>query len=228
MKRRRPQQLELTAPLGWGGCRAGAGRKPAAFRNGPPHRRRPEHNSRHPVHATLRTLPLLPSLRAELVFPRLSRALGASSGERFRVLHFSVQSDHLHVMIEADTKDDLGRGLQGLAVRCARTINVVEDRSGTVWRGRYHLHALRTRREVRAALVYVLLNFRKHLRAPPGIDPCSSGPWFDGWAHQPTLAPLPAPVARPQTWLAAIGWRRAGGAIDCRELPAAAPRRRAA
>jgi putative transposase len=182
------------------------------------------------VHITLRTVSLLVSLRSESVFPYVSRALSESTNQRFRVVHFSVQSDHLHFMIEADSKHDLARGLQGLAVRCARVINLAGGRRGTVWRGRYHLHALRTPREVRTALVYVLLNFRKHLHAPPGIDPCSSGPWFDGWAHQPTLAPLPAPVARPRTWLGAIGWRRAGGEIHCRELPAPVPasRRRAA
>jgi putative transposase len=159
------------------------------------------------------------SLRSELLFPRLSRALGASTRDGFRILHFSVQSDHLHLMAEADTQEQMSRGMQGLAVRCAKTINLAAGRRGTVWRGRYHLHALTTPREVRTAIVYVLLNFRKHLQAGPGIDPCSSGPWFDGWAHQPTLAPLPAPVTRARTWLAGIGWRRAGGPIDCREMP---------
>jgi hypothetical protein len=146
------------------------------------------------------------------------------------LLQLSVQSDHVHLIVEADTTARLIRGLQGLIIRCARAINRASHRRGRVWQQRYHVHALRSPREVRAALVYVLLNFRKHLHAPPGIDPCSSGPWFDGWAHQPTLAPLPAPVARPRTWLGAIGWRRAGGAIDCRELPApaTASRRRAA
>jgi hypothetical protein len=226
MKRLRPVQLELTAPPGWGGLRADAGRKPLPFRKGPPHRPRPAHNVRHPVHVTMRTVLLPHSLRSEGVFPRVVRALEASSRPEFRVLQFSVQADHLHLMVEADTTEDLRRGLQGLAVRCARAINAAVDRRGTLWRGRYHLHALRTPREVRAALVYVLLNHRKHLRAAPGIDPFSSGPWFDGWAHQPTLAPPPAPVARPRSWLGAVGWQRAGGAIDCRELPAAPGRPR--
>jgi REP element-mobilizing transposase RayT len=184
MKRRRPVQLELTVPPGWGGARAGAGRKPLKFRIGPPHRRRPEHELRHPLHVTLRTLPMATSLRSELLFPRLSRALGASTRDGFRILHFSVQSDHLHLMAEADTQEQMSRGMQGLAVRCAKTINLAAGRRGTVWRGRYHLHALTTPREVRTAIVYVLLNFRKHLQAGPGIDPCSSGPWFDGWAHR--------------------------------------------
>jgi putative transposase len=110
-----------------------------------------------------------------------------------------------------------------LAIRCARAINRAVHRRGRVWRHRYHAHYLRTPQEVRAAFVYVLLNFRKHLRAGPGIDPCSSGRWFDGWVEAPPVAADPPPVARPQTWLAAAGWRRAGGAIDCRESPAPAP-----
>jgi hypothetical protein len=164
------------------------------------------------------------------VYSQLRRALAASRRERFRLLHFSVQSDHVHLIVEADDDQSLVRGMQGLSVRCARAINRGARRRGPVWSERYHAHPLATPREVRLGLVYVLLNFRKHLHAPPGIDPCSSGPWFDGWAHQPTLAPLPAPVARPRTWLGAIGWRRAGGAIHCRELPApaTASRRQAA
>ncbi len=70
-------------------------------------------------------------------------------------------------------------------------------------------------------MVYVLLNFRKHLRAAVAVDPCSSGPWFDGWVRPVARASVPPPVAAPRTWLATAGWRRGGGAIDWREGPAA-------
>jgi hypothetical protein len=74
---------------------------------------------------------------------------------------------------------------------------------------------------VRRALVYVLLNFRKHLRAAPGVDSRSSGPWFTGWRGQPhQLVSGPSPVAQPRTWLASFGWQRAGPPIDWREAPA--------
>jgi len=79
-----------------------------------------------------------------------------------------------------------------------------------VWGDRYHARALPTPREVRHAIAYVLLNFRKHLRAPAGIDPCSSGPWFSGWARSPRPAAAPAPTSPARTWLAATGWRRLG------------------
>jgi putative transposase len=110
--------------------------------------------------------------------------------------------------------------MQGLGVRTARAINRAAGRSGAVWDERYHGHLLGTPREMRAGLVYVLLNFRKHLRARAGVDPCSSGRWFDGWAQAVPPTDAPAPVRPPRTWLAAMGWRKAGGAIDVRESPA--------
>ena len=162
------------------------------------------------------------SLRSNAAFRELTRALSRSSRLGFRLTQFSVQTDHLHLIVEAETATALIHGVQGLAVRCARAVNRAGNRRGPVWFQRYHAHALQTPREVRHALVYVLLNFRKHLRAGPGIDPRSSGPWFDGWAHAPPAPFATPPVASSRTWLGTVGWRRAGGAIDCREAPARA------
>jgi hypothetical protein len=150
----------------------------------------------------------------------LRRALARASKSFFRLLHFSVQIDHVHLIVEAAGTLALTRGTQGLAIRCARAINRACHRRGRVWRHRYHAHYLRTPREVRAAFVYVLLNHRKHLRAAPGIDPCSSGAWFEGWARPPPAPPGPCPVVPATTWLATMGWLRAGGPIEVSEAPA--------
>jgi phage-related tail fiber protein len=86
---------------------------------------------------------------------------------------------------------------------------------------RYHARALRTPAETRRGLVYVLLNFRKHLRAAPGVDPRSSGSWFGGWRQRAATETSDAsPVEAARTWLAALGWRRAGGSISLDERPA--------
>jgi hypothetical protein len=74
----------------------------------------------------------------------------------------------------------------------------------------------------------VLLNFRKHLHAPPAVDPRSSGPWFDGWTQAQPAPAEPSPVSSPHTWLATTGWRRAGGPIDRREAPAPPARQKSA
>jgi REP element-mobilizing transposase RayT len=183
------------------------------------------------VHVTLRAMRRLPSLRRQLVFAELRRAFTPCSNEQFRVVHFSVQVDHVHLVVEANSKVALSRGASGLSIRLARALNRVLGRRGCVWGDRYHARALSTPREVRHALVYVLMNWRKHLGGVRGLDPCASGYWFDGWrtnqvepeacARSPAGAP---PVAPARTWLGAIGWRRYG-LVDVRERPKAASAR---
>ena len=164
MPRRRKVQLELGDIVRWGGKRAGAGRRRVAARPSPPHRPRAPHRARWPVHVTLRAREALPSLRAGKVFAFVRRSLAASHKAAFRVVHFSVQRDHVHLVVEGDHPVALVRGLQGLAVRCAKAVNRAVGRRGSVWSSRYHSRALRTPTEARRGLVYVLLNFRKHLR----------------------------------------------------------------
>jgi len=224
MARRRPRQLDLPIPLTWGGKRAGAGRKPNNARPGIWHVQRPAHDRAHPVLVTLRAGRQVPSLRSERIFATLRTALAAANRRDFRVLHFSVQVDHVHLVVEADAHKAFVRGIQGLAGRCAAAINRAAARRGAVWSDRYHARALRTPREMRAAIVYVLQNFRKHLRAPPVIDPRSSGPWFDGWAHEVEIPRAPSPIRPPCTWLASKGWKRSGGAVGLHEAPAASAR----
>ena len=222
MAPRRSRQLDLPAPRTWGGRRPGAGRKPTRDRPGPRHTRRPPHDVRHPVHVTIRVRRGIPSLRSGAIFPALRQALAASSREGFRLLHFSVQSDHLHLIVEADAAPTLSRGVQGLAVRCARAINRSLDRRGPVWNERYHPHALGTPREVRVGLAYVLLELPQAPAGGPGHRSVQLGALVRRLG--PAIAPAPdhpSPVRPPRTWLAASGWRRAGGAIDVREAPAA-------
>ena len=211
------RQLELRINS-WGGHRRGAGRKPGPGRRPTPHRRRMPHVPRCQVHVTLRLRSGLPSLRSDAAFGPIQRGLGAASRDSFRLLQFSVQSDHLHLLVESDTSTRLARGVQGLAIRVARAINRALRRRGRVWDGRYHAHILRTPREVRNALVYVLNNVKKHIRGAVGVDPRSSARWFQGWRGI-VAAPLNlAPVVAPRTWLARVGWR-CHGLLDPREAP---------
>ena len=150
--------------------------------DGKAHRARPRHCHRHPVHVTLHRAPRLPSLRAPIVFAALRRGFTAASRRWFRVVHFGVQDDHLHLVVEADDNASLSRGMIGLTVRLARGFNRALPRRGSVWSERFHARALRSPREVRYCLVYVLMNRKKHapsfaLRAE--LDP-SNG------SHAPT------------------------------------------
>jgi REP element-mobilizing transposase RayT len=183
---------------------------------------------------TLRVRAGIPSLRA----PRLVREFESSLREThersgFRVTHYSIQRDHVHLLVEAEDAVALSRGMKGVAARLGRAVNRVFRRSGSVLDGRYHHRALGTPREVRAALAYVLLNSRKHAGKRAGaagvsarIDPASSGRWFEGWARAPEPALDPPAVSRARTWLLRTGWRR-HGLIRHDEVPRGTRARRA-
>jgi putative transposase len=200
-------QLVFPEPRTWGGRRKGAGRKRKG-RVGVVHGVRASHCRGNPLHVTLRRAEGLVSLRRRDVFAPVKGALVRGARDDFRVVEYSVQVDHIHLIVESDHRKALMRGAKGLAIRLARAINRVLGRKGRVWGDRYHVHELRTPREVRNALAYVLLNFRKHLRDSRGIDRCLSGVWFDGWieVRPQDQGPLP----RPRTWLLTVGWRRHG------------------
>ncbi len=177
---------------------------------------------------TIRATPGLPSLRSPRLFGALRRAIARASVDRFRVIHFSIQQDHGHFIVEGDEARRARGGMHGLAIRLALAVNRALGRKGQDVGDRYHVRPLTTPRQMRASMVYVLLNFRKHLRAPACVDPRSSGPYFSGWQRPPTIAAAitgaPSATASPATWMARVGWRRAGGPLRVEEHPASAPR----
>jgi hypothetical protein len=223
--------LALRERCSWGGRRSGAGRK-----RGPaprlPHRRREGVGARFPAHVTVKLLPGLPSLRSVPLVRTLERSFAAirKRGD-FRLVHYSLQTTHAHLLIEATDARALGRGMMAVGARIARALNRTFGRRGRVLADRFHSRILRTPREVRNALAYVLLNARRHARRLGGrfrIDPASSGRWFDGWGQKlPTDGPNVAvvPVAPARTWLLGTGWR-CHGLIDLEEMPGATRRRR--
>jgi putative transposase len=201
-----------------GGRRDGAGRKAVGRRPGVPHRPRAPHARHAPVHVTLRAATLPVSLRAPSLFQVVKAALARASRDVFRVIAFSVQRNHLHLIVEAEAGAALSRGVQGLSIRIAKAVNRVLGRRGAVWGDRFHARDLTTPREVRNALVYVLQNHRKHGDGRgPRFDPCSSARWFEGWRLRVEKA-LSSPVVTARTWLARWGWRR-HGLLDPDERP---------
>jgi REP element-mobilizing transposase RayT len=190
------------------------------------HRARLEFPESHPGLVTIRVRGDIPSLRTARLVREVEHSFRETLKRRdFRVTHYSIQHDHVHLLVEAEGAAALSNGMKGLAARLARAVNRVFHRRGSVLDGRYHHRALGTPREVRAALAYVLLNSRKHARSPGiGIDPASSGRWFEGWSEAlPPPADRPA-VAGARTWLLRAGWRR-HGLIRGDEVPGGTRRR---
>ena len=194
------------------------------------HRPRERIVARVPVHVTIRLRRGIPTLRQ----PRFVRRFRTSLGEAclrhgFRVVHYSIQRDHVHLLIEAQNNRSIACGMKSVGARIGKLVNRLFGRSGKVLDGRYHLRPLRTPLEARRALRYVLLNHRHHAArrrnssihdVPAAPDPASSGRWFDGWRGAPappTCADV-REVAAARTWLLQVGWRR-HGLIDLADVP---------
>jgi hypothetical protein len=218
MARRSKQlALDLRSSPGWGGWRAGAGRKRAANAR-LPHRSRGEIDARHPVHVTFKMRRGIGSLRSRRFVREIERSFAAiKARDRCRVAHYSIQRDHVHLLMEAENAAELARGLKAVGARIARAVNRVFARVGSVLVDRAHVRVLRTPTEVRRALAYVLLNARRHAakagRILPrlgAVDPASSGRWFDGWREGDSRSDDAPVVAMPRSWLLRIGWRRVG------------------
>ncbi|HZX97227.1 MAG TPA: transposase [Myxococcales bacterium] len=198
----KPKQQEL--PLkSWGGARRGAGRKPKGGRKNVPHRPRRRFR-RGALHITTRVRPEVWNLRSHRCFRALRRAFaGGCARFGFRLIHFSVQGNHLHMIVEAPDAETLGRAMKGLEVRMARALNRVMRRRGSVFADRYHAHLLTSPREAANAVRYVLENWRVHKLCAPGadehsVDPYCSTAWPD---THPSLTVL------AEGWMLTIGIR---------------------
>jgi len=185
----------------WGGRRKGAGRKPKNGKAGVSHRTREEMVGRHPAHVTMRVRREVWNLRSRRAYREIERALSRGA-ERFgmRLTHHSVQGNHIHLIVEAKDARALSRGMQGLSIRVAQGLNRLMKRKGKVLEDRFHAHVLRTPREVRNAIRYVLDNVRIHAmrlgKATAELADCfAAGPGLPGWLG-----------VAPRTWLLRVGW----------------------
>jgi len=218
---------DIRMKSGRGGPRPGAGR-PAAKRPIIHHVKRDEVSEREPAHVTLRVVEGVPSLGRKPFIRAFQRSLREVKGRTdFRVVEYSIQVDHLHLIVEASDKEALACGMKAVGSRLAKAVHRVFARTGRVLAGRYHVRALSSPKEVRNAIAYVLLNARRHWRkrtgqAPPiRIDAASSGRLFGGWVRSAPvddLVPGLREVSPAQSWLFRSGWRKCG-LIDPAEVP---------
>jgi REP element-mobilizing transposase RayT len=212
-----------------GGPRTGAGRKKSPMRrHDPSHRRRPELSSHHPVHVVLRTAPDVDRLRRGPVYRKLRGVLQRYLGkDGFRVVHVSIQHNHLHLIVEAGDRKALTRGMQSFAINAARAINSTSGTMGKVFAYRYHATQIRTPRQARRTLAYVLNNWRHHREDQVSermlavkLDPYATGLCFQGWTQRFVVPDgyRRLPVSPPRTRLLQSSWARFGR-LDPFECP---------
>jgi REP element-mobilizing transposase RayT len=234
-RKARARQAELDFDEGrHGGRRPGAGRKRRGRRRG--HARRPRVSRHRPLHVTLRMVKDVGRLRRRRAWKELRGAfLHGHRKPGFRICHFSIQNNHIHLVVEAHDNRALAVGMQGFNVRLTRRLNrACGGRRGTAFEGRYDLQVMTSPRQVRSGLRYVLLNSRRHAvdldelhghlewRAS-WVDQYASWAYFDGWREGMPAGPPPANrrhwlVSPPESWLLREGWLN-HGLISVADVP---------
>jgi REP element-mobilizing transposase RayT len=194
------------------------------------HRARPEITGDTPVHVSIRVRDGTWKLRTKRCLRIVREALSAANRKlRFRLTHYSVQGNHLHLLVEADDKYALSRAIRGFSIRIAKRLNALMKERGVRIPVRYHMSVKRTPQEVRLALRYVLNNYRRHAAdwgeecAPDWVDPYSSAPWFAHWCRRTFAPPDPCPmlapgIVEPQSFLLREAWK-AYGLLDPAFVP---------
>jgi REP element-mobilizing transposase RayT len=226
-----------------GGKRKRAGRKPKGARSGSPHKKRPTIKPSYALHVVLRVDPAVGNLRCRKLYKALRDAtITAALRERFRIVHVSIQTNHVHLLAEAANNQALARSMQGFQISAARHINTAlgvdryRRRRGRVFTDRYHVEVITSPTRARRALSYVLNNWRKHREDQRGlastwlVDPFSSGISFPDWQELDDKAwmwPIretydPLMVRRPQSWVLREGWKLCGP-ISARDVPSRRP-----
>jgi REP element-mobilizing transposase RayT len=238
--RARKKQVQLQLPKldkngqRRGGKRRGAGRPAKGPRPSEKHKTRRRLLASQPVHVIFRVADDIKTLRTRQVYAAIREAtITAAAFEDCRIVHFSIQRGHLHLICEAKNRTALATGMQGFAISAARHINRALGRKGTVFPDRYHVVILETPRQVRNCVTYVMNNWRHHGedRAPFAkkwlVDPFSSGLAFSGWKELEGAAVMWKPSVdtyqslitwHPKTWLLREGWLR-HGRVGATEVP---------
>jgi REP element-mobilizing transposase RayT len=205
------------------------GRPKLRGKQDPAHVVRPGVIASHPVHVVLRVVREVGSLRTRHAYRAIRGAIGKCAGRtNYRVVHVSIQTNHVHLLVEADDREALTRGMQGFAISAAKRLNrELRRKRGEVFPFRYHATEIKNPTQARNAIAYVLNNWRRHkndARAPWRIDPYSSAEQFHGWETPHGVGPRgePLPCVRATSWLLTDGWTRAGP-ITLDEVPGPDP-----
>src|ERR1051325_8164382 len=183
-KRKRHVQQQLFRR---GGKRRGAGRKPKGARAGEGHDARPAFKPYHGLHVVMRVVPAVGSLRRRAMYKAMRDAtITAALRERFRIVHISLQRNHVHLLVEAEHKAALAR---------------------------YCLGNWRHHGEDQAGLpsTWLLDPFSSAISFPDRAG-LAGQPWM--WPIRETYDPLM--VRRPQTWLLREGWKIGGRSVGTR------------
>jgi putative transposase len=207
------KQLEFKKVKGWGGKRKSAGRKNRTSTVN--HMKREKVEAKFPIHITIKLKKGVVSLRGPKMVAAFKASLQKAKKRGLKVIHFALETNHAHLFAESDGNHQLRSGMASFGSCFGKAARRVTGGKGSVFQGRYHLQVLKSPRQTKNAMAYVLLNHSKHQGAKPYADHMSSAAFFGDWRallgeRYRVDQPLPRPefLAKPSSWLARDGWRK--------------------
>jgi hypothetical protein len=163
-KIRRGTQLKLTNPKNAG--------RPAIRDKGIRHTRREEINAPRPLHLTIKLIRA--DVQNKTILKGLRHAIQRARMQGLRIVHYSLEHDHVHLYAEASDNNTLGKGMKALGGSLVKKIHRHLGTKGSFYKTRYHLRILRSAMEVKHVLNYILKNGIKHKRTNSIFDPFNS------------------------------------------------------
>ena len=105
---------------------------------------------------------------------------------------YVLMSNHLHLLATPQTADGLPQMMQAVGRRYVRYFNDSQQRSGTLWEGRYRSTLIQAERYLLACMAYIDLNpVRAGLVAHPRDYPWSSYGHYSGQRMDKRITPHP-------------------------------------
>jgi hypothetical protein len=130
----------------------------------------------------------------------------------FRLVHYSLQGNRAHPVVEARDRDALGRGMKSIAARLARAVNRIAGRAHSAERTCRMRAGMRPGRERPSRGQWTSIRPRRPVGSKVGRTR------YRVHVMQRPLAPNGPLWRLARTWLLAVGWRP-HGLLDPADIP---------
>ena len=138
-----------------------AGRKPIHDK-GIRHIQRERFERESSFHITIKVRQEKSDLQNKMILKALHRAIMKARYKSLKVIHYTLEFNHIHLLVEAYNQEQLSNCMQSFGVTLAKMINKVKFKKGRVYKHRYHLRRLSSVMELKNVLKYIFNNGIKH------------------------------------------------------------------
>lgn len=148
--------------------------RPAKNDAGIRHTKRPDLTRPSSLHLTVKIEKSKANLKNKNVLAILKKAIFNARRQGLKVIHYSLEYDHIHLIIEADNNRTLGKGMQAFGVTLAKAINRMRKVKGQVYKHRYHFRQITSSRQLKNVMTYIFNNGVKHKTSATALSPFNS------------------------------------------------------